>query len=77
MLRRANFRIDFSAHQNKVMSKKEIKEKYHGMFGVFTHDMYKSNDEDYANGFLGAFEDYGKALKFTNEKGKDTAIHWI
>ena len=33
------------------MSKKEIKEKYHGMFGVFTHDMYKSNDEDYANGF--------------------------
>ena len=59
------------------MSKKEIKEKYHGMFGVFTHDMYKSNDEDYANGFLGAFEDYGKALKFANEKGKDTSIHWI
>lgn len=59
------------------MSKKEIKEKYHGQFGVFTHDMYKANDEDYANGFLGAFENYGEALEFANEKGEYTAIHFI
>lgn len=59
------------------MNKKEIKEKYHGMFGVFIHDMYKSDDEEYAKGFLGAFEDYRKALKFANEKGEDMAIHFI
>lgn len=59
------------------MNYKKIKERYHGMFGVFTHDMYKANDEDYANGFLGAFEDYGDALNFANEKGENTAIHFI
>lgn len=59
------------------MTKKEIIEKYHGQFGVFTRDMYKASDQDYANGFLSAFKKYGEAFKFANENGKDTAIHLI
>lgn len=57
--------------------KKEIIEKYLGQFGVFTHDMYKASDHDYATGFLSAFKKYGEAFKFANENGKDTTIHLI
>lgn len=60
-----------------VLTCKEIARKYHGMFGVFTHDMHKASDEDYAHGFLKAFESWAEALMFAKEYGENTAIHII
>lgn len=58
------------------MNKKEIKEKYENQWGVFTHDMYKATDEEYANGFLGAFEKFKEAFVLAN-KCEIYSIHLI
>jgi len=59
------------------MNKEYIKNKYRGMFGIFTHDMYKSNNDEYANGFIKAFKTWKDAFNFAKAKGKNTAIHLI
>ncbi len=62
-------------NKNMVV-KKKIKEKYQGQWGVFTHDMYKATDEDYANAFLKAFDEYRDAFVFASECDS-RAIHII
>lgn len=56
------------------MSYKDIKERYCGKFGVFTHDMYKCSDEDMATCFIAAFDDFPDALRHATG---NRAIHII
>ena len=54
----------------------EIKIIHKGKFGVFAHDMYKYSAEEYANGFITAFDDFAEAYKLACET-KHRAIHII
>lgn len=58
------------------MNKQQIEITYKGMWGVFSHDMYKCHAEDYATGFIAAFDDYNEAIECAS-KVDGRAIHII
>ena len=54
----------------------EIKQKFSGMWGVYTHDMYKCSKEECANGFIAAFDKFIDALKCAKES-ENRVIHIV
>lgn len=56
---------------------KKIKKKNKGLYGVFTHDMYRYSPEEYERSFISAFNSYKEALCCASCHGENTAIHII
>lgn len=51
--------------------------KYKGLYGVFTHDMYRHSSEERERSFISAFNSYKEALCCASCHGENTAIHII
>lgn len=59
------------------MTREQIEKKYKGLWGVFTHDMFRYSPEEYAKGFLSAFASYKDAMRCASFHGENTAIHIV
>lgn len=60
-----------------VITKELIEQKYKGQWGVFSHDMYKHSEEEYAAGFVAAFDTHKEALQNSLLHGENSSIHII
>lgn len=59
------------------MTEELIKKRYKGLYGVFTHDMFRYSPEEYERSFILAFNSYKDALRCAVCHGENTAIHII